>query len=184
MNGNEYQNLALRTSSSLSPTAMIVNGMLGLNGEAGECADLILECLAPESGERQLAILAINGSVLSGQISDTIKKTWFQGHMLKLEDLDYLADCLKDYAYKLRRVARSLMNSGLQLTTPELKEDIREYVPADNLKEELGDVLWYIATTAAGAGISLDEIMENNIEKLRKRYPEGFDAERSVNRDE
>lgn len=50
------------------------------------------------------------------------------------------------------------------------------------LIDELGDVQWYIAETAAALGVSLEEIMEHNIEKLRRRYPEGFDSERSVHR--
>lgn len=52
------------------------------------------------------------------------------------------------------------------------------------LIEELGDVLWYIAETATGLGVTLCEIAERNIEKLRKRYPEGFSADRSINREE
>jgi NTP pyrophosphatase (non-canonical NTP hydrolase) len=49
--------------------------------------------------------------------------------------------------------------------------------------EELGDVLWYVAEIASGLGISLGEIANRNIEKLRRRYPEGFEAERSINRE-
>ena len=53
----------------------------------------------------------------------------------------------------------------------------------EKLKKELGDICWYVAETATALGISLEEIMEANIEKLRKRYPQGFDADRSVNRE-
>lgn len=55
---------------------------------------------------------------------------------------------------------------------------------AEKLKIELGDLLWYVATTATTAGIEFDEIATNNIEKLRKRYPEGFSAAASINRKE
>jgi NTP pyrophosphatase (non-canonical NTP hydrolase) len=54
----------------------------------------------------------------------------------------------------------------------------------DKLKIELGDLMWYVATLATTAGISLRDVAEANIEKLRKRYPEGFDPERSRNREE
>jgi NTP pyrophosphatase (non-canonical NTP hydrolase) len=54
----------------------------------------------------------------------------------------------------------------------------------DKLTKELGDVMWYIATIANTAGISLSEVAERNIEKLRQRYPEGFSTERSINRPE
>ena len=52
----------------------------------------------------------------------------------------------------------------------------------DKLVHELGDVLWYVASTAATLNASLDEIAEANIEKLRARYPDGFSTERSINR--
>jgi len=50
------------------------------------------------------------------------------------------------------------------------------------LKKELGDVSWYLALTAKQAGLTLEEVMEHNIAKLKARYPEGFSSERSVNR--
>ncbi len=42
------------------------------------------------------------------------------------------------------------------------------------LKKELGDVLWYLADVCSKHGISLGEVAQLNIEKLRARYPEGF----------
>ena len=50
--------------------------------------------------------------------------------------------------------------------------------------DELSDVLWYVALTAQSIGCDLDSIMEHNINKLKKRYPNGFEAERSINRTE
>lgn len=107
MTGNEYQCLALRTASSSQPYDHILNGVMGLNGEAGECIDIV-------------------------------KKHLFQGHPLD----------------------------------------------TDKLVDELGDVLWYVAITADGIGVPLENIMQHNIDKLRKRYPEGFDAERSIHRED
>lgn len=52
------------------------------------------------------------------------------------------------------------------------------------LKLELGDVLWYVAALAALHEIPLSEVAEANIEKLTKRYPDGFSTERSINRTE
>ena len=108
MNMNDYQFAAIRTASGMDKRyPMILNGVLGLNGESGECADIV-------------------------------KKHLFQGH--------------------------------------ELDEK--------HLAEELGDVLWYIAVTAFSIGYDLDEIAQMNVSKLLKRYPDGFDKARSVNRDE
>ena len=50
------------------------------------------------------------------------------------------------------------------------------------LIKELGDIAWYLAETTTALDVSLDEIFVRNIEKLKKRYPQGFAAERSVNR--
>lgn len=54
----------------------------------------------------------------------------------------------------------------------------------EKLAKELGDICWYLAETATALGCSLEDIMTANIEKLRKRYPDGFDSERSIHRSE
>ena len=104
---NEYQALAQRTSNrALAENGHLFNGVLGLAGEAGECADLV-------------------------------KKHCFQD----------------------------------------------ERPIHDALIDELGDVLWYVAETAGALGVSLDEVAVRNVEKLKKRYPTGFEAERSLHRE-
>ena len=54
----------------------------------------------------------------------------------------------------------------------------------EHLAKELGDVAWYLAVSADALGYSLEDIFQMNVDKLKKRYPDGFDAERSINRDE
>lgn len=51
-----------------------------------------------------------------------------------------------------------------------------------HLKKELGDLMWFIAEYCTSYGWELDEIMKLNIEKLKKRYPKGFDADHSLHR--
>ena len=106
MEFSEYQGKALRTASGLNQMQKIYNGVLGLNGESGECADLL-------------------------------KKHLFQGHPL----------------------------------------DITKLI------EEVGDVLWYCSLLADGLNVELGWIADMNIVKLNKRYPEGFDPEKSMNRE-
>lgn len=105
MTANDYQRAALRTAGD-DKNAWLINGVMGLCGEAGECIDII-------------------------------KKTQFQGHELDKE----------------------------------------------HLAEELGDVAWYLAVTAKAIGYNLSDIFKMNVEKLKKRYPEGFDKDRSINRE-
>lgn len=102
---SDYQVEAIKTARQ--NTDNLLNGALGLCGEAGEVADLI-------------------------------KKHKFQGHKLDNE----------------------------------------------KLLSELGDVMWYIALLCTTTGIKLEDVMENNIKKLRRRYPSGFSSDRSINRDE
>lgn len=52
----------------------------------------------------------------------------------------------------------------------------------DALKKELGDVLWYVAALASAADLTLDEVAQHNLDKLRARYPDGFDTQRSQER--
>ena len=54
-----------------------------------------------------------------------------------------------------------------------------------HLKRELGDIMWYVAQACMGLNISLDEVIEMNVEKLQSRYPGGsFDVHYSENRKE
>ena len=108
MTFNEYQAAALRTAKPRQDyRERMMEGVLGLCGEAGEVADMV-------------------------------KKSAYQGHLM---------------------------------TTA-------------GVAEELGDVLWYAALVAKAAGLTLDEVARGNIEKLWKRYPEGFDSNRSIHREE
>ena len=102
----EYQTQAMKTlNPALPPKDVLINGVMGLCGEAGEAIDIVKKHLA-------------------------------QGH-----DLDREA-----------------------------------------LIKELGDVAWYLAETAYALDVSLEEVCTRNIEKLRRRFPEGFSTEHSLNR--
>ena len=57
-------------------------------------------------------------------------------------------------------------------------------ISMEHLAKELGDVCWYVAETATALGYDLETIMQMNIDKLKERYPDGFDTERSQHRAE
>lgn len=52
----------------------------------------------------------------------------------------------------------------------------------DKIIDELGDVAWYIAETAYALDTDLETVLSRNIDKLKKRYPQGFDEDKSINR--
>lgn len=106
---NEYQALALRTESRITtdpiPYIRVLEGLMGLNGEAGEAIDII-------------------------------KKVLFQGHEFDRE----------------------------------------------HMAKELGDIAWYLAVSADAIGYDLETIFQMNVDKLKARYPDGFDSEHSQHR--
>ena len=66
-----------------------------------------------------------------------------------------------------------------------VKKHLAQGHPLDREKlvKELGDIAWYLAETATALDVTLEEVLEGNIEKLRRRYPEGFDVNHSLHRD-
>lgn len=81
-------------------------------------------------------VLGLTGE--AGEVADVVKKALFQGH--------------------------------------ELDEE--------HMAEELGDVAWYLVLCCHSIGLTLEGVLQGNIDKRRRRYPEGFDKARSINREE
>lgn len=52
-----------------------------------------------------------------------------------------------------------------------------------HVAEELGDICWYVAVSSYAIGYDMEEIFRINVKKLMKRYPNGFEKERSLNRE-
>ena len=46
----------------------------------------------------------------------------------------------------------------------------------DKLVKELGDICWYLMSAATALGVPLDDIINQNIEKLKARHPHGFSS--------
>ncbi len=82
------------------------------------------------------------------------------------------------------------MSAGAGECTEFVKKNLVQGKPVNeenlfHLKRELGDIMWYVAQACIGLDISLDEVMEMNVEKLVARYPGGeFDVHYSENRKE
>ena len=56
-----------------------------------------------------------------------------------------------------------------------------ELNPTEFVKE-LGDIAWYLAEACTAVGVTLEEVLQKNIEKLKQRFPNGFDKEASIRR--
>lgn len=53
-------------------------------------------------------------------------------------------------------------------------------IDTQKMKKELGDVLWYVAALCKNFDIPMEEVMQHNIDKLKARFPEGWDPKRST----
>lgn len=86
----------------------------------------------------------------------------------------------------------ALANYGLGLTgeSGEVVDHIKKHVfhghelNTKEIENELGDVLHYLAGLATMCDLTLEGIATKNIDKLKKRYPNGFSEEDSINRKE
>lgn len=86
----------------------------------------------------------------------------------------------------------ALANFALGLTgeAGEVADEIKKAVfhahdlDIKEIEKELGDVMWYLSSIATYLNIDLNDVAQRNIDKLIKRYPDGFDTEKSRNREE
>lgn len=91
----------------------------------------------------------------------------------------------KDINYNESLTCYALGASG---EAGEVSDIIKKYVfhghpmNKEHLMEEIGDTLWNLSVLAHIADVTLEDIAHYNINKLRERYPDGFDKDRSINR--
>ena len=77
---------------------------------------------------------------------------------------------------------------GLSGEVGEFNDMIKKWIFHEKLldiehaKKEAGDILWYMAMLCESFGWNLEEIMQMNVDKLKTRYPDGFDVERANHR--
>lgn len=78
---------------------------------------------------------------------------------------------------------------GLCTESAEFQDMLKKHIfygkPVDrpNLIEELGDIMWYIAIASDELGVSLEDIMQKNSDKLKARYGDKFTEDKASNRD-
>ena len=117
----------------------------------------------------------------------------FVDHTTSMESKDYVA--LVDRLWAIEDTANlpRLLTAviGMQSETGEFAEIVKKCVFQGkeldedvkfHLKRELGDIIWYWAQGVLSLGFTPSEIIEENINKLEKRYPNGFEVARSEHR--
>lgn len=52
-----------------------------------------------------------------------------------------------------------------------------------NIKEEVGDIMWYVAILLRELDLDFEDILQLNIDKLKARFPEKFTEHHALNRD-
>lgn len=105
---------------------------------------------------------------------------------------------IKNYQLEAKRTCPKLENNkmdlihmalGMQTEAAEISDVFKKKLAYDkevdwvNVKEEIGDLMWYIANLCSMNQWNLEDILETNIRKLRARYPDKFTNELAINRD-
>ena len=110
------------------------------------------------------------------------------GHDDRMAFNDYQQLALRTLDVKDPYAALTLGALGLAGEAGECVDLIKKFLfhghtlSEEKMKNELGDVLWYLALLAHQLNIPLEEVAKANIKKLKKRYPKGFSEEASRNR--
>jgi NTP pyrophosphatase (non-canonical NTP hydrolase) len=186
MNLSEYQKLAMRTS----PTGhdRVKNGCMGLMGESGEIVDVLKKYLF-QSGENP----EFPADRLTDECGDVL---WYcaelmEGLDIPLAAIDAYAPTIPPYVHKLpiESVAQYLVFVSSMLYRIQNFDGVAEDEPdampemrRKNTVRRTAQVVDLVETLLERCGSSLEDAMRRNIDKLKARYPEGFDPERSMHR--
>ena len=111
----------------------------------------------------------------------------YVGNAVKTEARDWKEINLRMCTVEYMRLSHAGM--GMATEAAEFLDVLKKHAfygkPLDkvNLAEEIGDLFWYIAVACDELGVNPSEIMQTNIDKLKARYGEKFNAEGALNRD-
>ena len=101
----------------------------------------------------------------------------------------YRQDVIRTVRADLTARERLLLGAlGLAGEAGEVADSLKKMLfhghPLDEqaVRDELGDVMWYVIFLCETLGFTLEDVLVGNVEKRRKRYPDGFSTERSLNR--
>lgn len=175
MNREEYQHLSMRTAPEIDIRSLRLNACLGLIGEVGEVADLIKKWRFQSRRDTEIPkdklveeigdvfwYCALYAKSYGFSIGETKQKTITRS-TLDAEDLDLCVN---------------IIHAGIMAGTAyNDKSADAAFVRVDMILRRMDIILYLI-------GSDESDCMERNINKLIRRYPQGFDVERSMNRTE
>jgi NTP pyrophosphatase (non-canonical NTP hydrolase) len=107
-----------------------------------------------------------------------------------MDFLDYQDLAMRTAAQHHVDVQKVIASLGLTGEAGEVADHIKKWIaqghPLDiqHIEKELGDILWYVALMCEAIGTDMQMIAIKNIDKLRKRYPQGFSSDASLHREE
>lgn len=107
-------------------------------------------------------------------------------HYAKRTDAESYEDPIGRFDEKTARLTHAAF--GLVTEAAEFADPVKKYVyygkgmDLNHMREELGDMIWYMAIAAMELGVDIHKLMFDNICKLKKRYPEKFTSERAIAR--
>ena len=156
----EYQKLAQRTEIAKTARDKLINGALGLCGEIAEYAREMrfIEKRIEEAGDVMWYVAEIAagmGATIADAANIDDAGEWNGG---MFHDAGDIADAIKKHVFQGHDLDKQAILCGLNR------------------------IMYMIATRVPDFGYSMDDVLRGNVEKLLKRYPHGFDAERSIHR--
>lgn len=186
-----YQQLAMRTSTDEHDRVM--NGCLGLIGESGEIVDIVKKWSFQSGDDAKLPtekLLDECGDVLwyCAELATGLGANLYELYMTYQEDF-YRDVHNMNCAASLEIVAGRLAAAAVRPFLEKYDSTVDESITAEaawqrsQIKVEIVGIMVMIQDILTKfCDKTLEDAMDHNISKLRKRYPDGFDPERSLNR--
>ena len=184
MDSNEYQKLAARTlidgpEQPLSNSEIsILNTVLAMHARLGELTEKLKKNILHRHQSYDAADFLDDGEKLLDDLTDIFEnekttqslQLTDQNTMILWNVIGLLGES-SELAELLQELPLNMAFKNAQGLEGRIK-----------WRKELGDVAWYHAAIATKLGLHLSNIQEANIDKLKKRFPEGFTTEDSINR--
>ena len=180
MNFNEYQELSKRTANPHDNE--IYNYGMGLAGETGELIDMFKKSIFHGHTLKQMQVLKESGDVL-----------WYTSQLSRLFNIrmddafERVNDQFRGLDIKEKHTNELIMTSCINLsnTVGMINGHIdSERYTKQQLEGLFANIIRNLYFLGAVINLTLEETAEANINKLKKRYPDGFSQEASINRED